>query len=76
LGLDPGFVCEAMFSAASGCLHEYSMDVVFVIYPSNDADDNEQEENECYQVISLESITFSISSFSVCFQIGFSNISR
>jgi hypothetical protein len=40
-----------MFNAASDCLHQYSMNVVFAIYPSNNTDENEQEEDECYQVI-------------------------
>jgi hypothetical protein len=40
-------VCEAMISAASECLHKYTIDVIFVIYSSNGFN----EEDECYQVI-------------------------
>jgi len=47
LGLDPFFVCETMISAASERLHQFKMDVLFVIYSSTEIDD----EDECYQVI-------------------------
>jgi len=47
LGLDPFFVCETMISAASERLHQFKMDVFFVIYSSTEIND----EDECYQVI-------------------------
>jgi hypothetical protein len=47
LGLDPFFVCETMISAASERLHQFKIDVLFVIYSSTEIND----EDECYQVI-------------------------
>jgi len=38
-----------MISAASERLHQYKMDVLFVIYPSSGISDEDQD--ECYQVI-------------------------
>ncbi|CAF1139371.1 unnamed protein product [Adineta steineri] len=49
LGLDPAFVSEAMISAASECLHQYQIDVTFVIYSSNGMN----EDDECYQVFRI-----------------------
>lgn len=46
LELDSWVVCEALIGAARECLHQYSMNVKFVIY-SFSSDDNA---NECYQV--------------------------
>jgi hypothetical protein len=38
-----------MISAASERLHQYKIDVLFVIYPSSGISDEDQD--ECYQVI-------------------------
>jgi hypothetical protein len=40
-----------MIGAASECLHQYTIDVVFVIYPSNRSYEND---DECYQVNILQ----------------------
>ncbi|CAF0967945.1 unnamed protein product [Rotaria sordida] len=54
LGLDPAFVCEAMINAASDCLHQYKIDVIFVIYPSTQINNNHQnDDDECYQVFRI-----------------------
>jgi hypothetical protein len=54
LGLDPFFVCEAMIGAASECLHQYKLDVSFVIYSSTGM----AEEDECYQVRFISKLYF------------------
>jgi O-acetyl-ADP-ribose deacetylase (regulator of RNase III) len=46
IGLDANKVCEAMISAASECLHQYKMDVIFVIYQSSGS----EHSGEPYQV--------------------------
>jgi hypothetical protein len=41
-----------MISAAIERLHQYKMDVIFVVYPTKRNNENEDEdEDECYQVI-------------------------
>jgi hypothetical protein len=45
IGLDANKVCEAMFQAASERLHQYKMDVLFVIYPSSGADQHREPFN-------------------------------
>ncbi|CAF1221473.1 unnamed protein product [Adineta ricciae] len=46
LNLDPLFVCEALIGAASERLHQYQMNVIFVVYPKSDR----IEEDGCYQI--------------------------
>ena len=64
LGLDPAFVCEAMISAASERLHQYKMNVLFVIYQSSRVNNDD----ECYQV-SLKDLLFYLDKMD--FLIGF-----
>ena len=47
IGLDVKKVCESMISAASECLHQYTMDVLFVLYTSS----GRQHNQDSYQVI-------------------------
>ncbi|CAF3313561.1 unnamed protein product [Rotaria socialis] len=67
LGLDPAFVCEAMISAASERLHQYKMDVLFVIYSSTGLNSHHDNDDECYQIfrIYLDSLNEQIKSIKV-----------
>ena len=40
-----------MISAASERLHQYKMDVIFVVYPAKTDENDVEDEDECYQVI-------------------------